>query len=148
MGSSGPQSVEAKRSFNIVVIMIAVVLVIGAACAVVVSKERSSARDTAKIEQLQGSVRAIQRAIGTYASSYHVFPPASKVNDWDLEMAGYWGVWPGSPYIVGAEKIGGYPMRQGTGPGDFKYVVSADGKSYTIEVYGRDGKIVAKASKP
>lgn len=54
-----------------------------------------------------------------------------------LGTQGYIDYWPANPYTRA-------PMALGTGPGDFAYALSADGKSFTLVGYGKGSKVLIR----
>ncbi len=79
-------------------------------------------------------VRTIQVGLAEYAAAHgDRYPSAPEVTADGL--SGYVAAWPENPYT-------GRPMRPGTGPGEYVYTVSPDGRSYTLTGYGSGGPVI------
>ena len=92
-------------------------------------------RDKAKESAIKEGIHSIEIGVMSYAVyNADVYPDPSLVNE--SGMADHVDYWPTNPYTGG-------PMAQGTGPGDYGYEVSADGMSFTLTGYGKDGAVVS-----
>lgn len=123
-------------AWAIVLIVVAVLLPIGGMFAAILIPAVVFSGQHAKAEEsaVKEGVHSIQIVVQTWAVDHdNVYPPASQVNQ--VAMSDSIEFWPANPYT-------GAPMTQGTGPGDFGYEVSPDGRSFRLVGYGEDGNVV------
>ena len=79
-------------------------------------------------------VASLNLGVALYADVNNTYPSPGNLSG-ALSGAGYTFSWPTNPYTRS-------PMTEGTGPGDYSYTVSADGQSYKLVGYGKDGQAV------
>ena len=121
----------------IILIVIAALIPVGGLCAAIVIPMVLGQDQKANESAVKEGVHSIQVGIQSWAVDHlDQYPSASDVSQ--ATMASYIDVWPTNPYT-------GAPMMEGTGPGDFTYSVSPDGRSFHLVGYGEDGKIVMDA---
>ncbi len=83
---------------------------------------------------LRAGVRTIQMGLESYSVDHNgTYPDPALVND--SHLGSYIGSWPQNPYTD-------LPMARGSGVGNFRYEVGADGRSYRLVGYGDDGTVV------
>lgn len=88
----------------------------------------------ARESSVKEGIHSIQIGVQSYAvDNTDAYPEPSTVNE--TGMVTYVDYWPTNPYTGG-------PMAQGTGPGDYSYELSADGTSFTLTGYGKDGPVI------
>jgi type II secretory pathway pseudopilin PulG len=91
-------------------------------------------RDEAKQSSVISGIRSIDVGVRSWAvDNGDVCPEPSLVSP--SGVGTYSTSWPTNPYT-------GQPMTQGTGPGDFRYTVSADGASFELAGMGEDGSVL------
>lgn len=123
-------------AWAIVLIVVAVLLPIGAMFAAILIPAVVFSGQHAKAEEsaVKEGVHSIQIVVQSWAVDHdNVYPPASQLNQ--VAMSDSIEFWPTNPYT-------GAPMTQGTGPGDFGYEVSPDGRSFRLVGYGENGNVV------
>jgi hypothetical protein len=91
-------------------------------------------QDKAHESAVKEGIHSIQVGVQSFAvDNNDAYPDPAIVSQGGL--GSYVDVWPTNPYT-------GRPMAQGSSPGDFTYVVSADGGSFELLAYGQDGRPV------
>jgi len=79
-------------------------------------------------------VATLNLGVALYADVNNTYPSPGNLSG-ALSGTGYMSSWPTNPYTRS-------PMTEGTGPGDYSYTVSADGQSYKLVGYGKNGQAV------
>ena len=138
MAGAGAEA-RARRGFPAwaIILIIAGVLVpvLGILSAILIPAIFFSAGETiADKSAVRSGVRSIQTAIETWAlDNGGAYPDTVLVNSSGLSRS--ISPWPVNPYT-------GLPMAPGTGPGDYRYEVGADGGWYRLVAYAKDGGIL------
>jgi hypothetical protein len=120
-------------AWAIILIIVAVlVLVLGILSAILIPAIFVRAGETmADKSAVRSGVRSIQTAVESWAvDNGGAYPDTFLVNSSGLSR--YISPWPTNPYTD-------LPMTPGTGPGDYRYEVVADGGSYRLVAYAKDG---------
>ena len=131
-----PAGAHARRGFPawaiILIIAAVLVLVLGILSAILIPAVFFRAGETiADKSAVRSGVRTIQTAVETWAlDNGGAYPSTLLVNSTGLSR--YLSPWPVNPYTD-------LPMTTGTGPGDYRYEVGADGGSYRLVAYAKDG---------
>jgi len=131
-----PAGVGARRGFPAwaIVLIIAgvLVLVLGILSAILIPAFLIRTGETVASEStVRSGVLSIQTAVETWAlDNGGAYPSTLLVNSTGLSR--YLSPWPVNPYTD-------LPMTTGTGPGDYRYEVGADGGSYRLVAYAKDG---------
>jgi hypothetical protein len=117
-------------------------VVVAAVCAAGCGSQ--PAPDPAKDQAVQDGVQAIRAAVflaagGPERAASDPFPPADRVTE--AGIGSLIGTWPVNPYT-------GRPMAPGSGPGDFRYTLSDNGRSYSLEAFGVDGAVLVQVQGP
>ncbi|MEI6449704.1 MAG: hypothetical protein WCP98_07105 [Actinomycetes bacterium] len=116
----------------ILIIAAVLVLVLGILSAILIPAVFIRAGETiADKSAVRSGVRTIQTAVETWAlDNGGAYPDTFLVNSSGLNR--YLSPWPTNPYTD-------LPMMPGVGPGDYRYEVGADGGSYRLVAYAKDG---------
>lgn len=116
----------------IVVIAAAVFVVFGGMFAAIAIPMFLNQYDLAKESAVREGVHTIQVGVQSWAVDHAgEYPDQATVSPAGIGL--YVGAWPADPYS-------GSAMTQGTGPGQFTYVVSDDGTAFQITAYGSGGE--------
>lgn len=131
-----PAGAHARKGFPawaiILIIAAVLVLVLGILSAILIPAFLIRTGETfANESAVRSGVRSIQMAVESWAlDNGGAYPDKSLVDSSGLRR--YISPWPVNPYTD-------LPMTPGTGPGDYRYEVGADGGSYRLVAYAEDG---------
>lgn len=126
------QPVQENRGFPVWAIVLLAVVGLVILFGVIAIAMKSAQDEKTREAAVKEGIHSIEIGVQSYAVDYNdAYPDPSTVSE--SGMSTYLDLWPTNPYT-------GAPMAQGTGPGDFAYIVSADGKSFTLVGYGKGGK--------
>lgn len=135
---TAPQPAQGNRGFPawaivLLAVLGAVVLLIAIAVPMKAGQDEKYREATVK-----EGIHSIHIAIQSWAvDNNDAYPDPSVVSFGGLGTQGYIDYWPANPYTRA-------PMALGTGPGDFAYALSADGKSFTLVGYGKGSKVLIR----
>ena len=118
----------------IVLLVVGILVVISGVIAAIAIPVFVAQRDEAKQSSVTSGVRSIDVGVQSWAvDNGDAYPEPSLVSP--SGVGTYLTSWPTNPYT-------GQPMTQGTGPGDFRYTVSADGASFELVGMGEGGSVL------
>ena len=133
----GEQPAAQRKRFPvwaIVLLVVGILVVIFGIIGAIAIPVFVAQRDEAKQSSVTSGIRSIDVGVQSWAvDNGDVYPEPSLVSP--SGVGTYLTSWPTNPYT-------GQPMTQGTGPGDFRYTVSADGASFELVGMGEDGSVL------
>jgi len=141
---TSPQPARPSRgvpAWGVALIAVGVIAVVMVVVVVAVAfATKANQDDLARQAAVKEGLHSLQIGVQSYAVDHNdAYPPAG-----DLSLVlgtTYVENWPANPY-------NGLPMAQGTSEGDYSYSAGADGKSFTLIGYGKDGKVVITLTSP